>query len=486
MDKETNAMTVVEALRVPAEDKMSSAADIDQGSVTWADTHSFEGGVTGGGSGRVVRVGTQPPYWKENQDEKNQTHEKKNMMVQSMKEEKRLGAKPETRRGEIIIPDTFSSSSYVAPSIYWTPGDVEEPTTGKVHGSSKEVLEKLSSFVFTGSRPGSLSPLMRGAARRREKNRRTHRSLRNTASEILGPHPLGRDEIQRMIEESVGAALRVFSTNLEKIISKYIRRALGGLLPLLSQANHGDPGRKNAAKTVLPPSSQAKKDAVSQKGRPAPEAKSKSRRQQVERRDAGHDQTAWSKVVGRQEKSVAKKKRCSTTTSFPKNPGCRVPLSCVASTSSLRCDKCLLRGHVKELCPSYVNRGDKCYRCGVPGHNSRSCQASPNCPLCSDLGKPADHCLGVLKCTQVRRDGSRREQKGKKNTSPPAVTPTELQPIAGCSGVVRKWRWTEAALRRHCPNANSESTLKGLTPAWRTPPRENEPHNPPDTGEPAK
>ncbi|KAG7196516.1 hypothetical protein KM043_000151 [Ampulex compressa] len=425
------------------------------------------------------------------------------MLVQSKKQEKRLGAEPETRRGGNIILDTTSPSSYDGPSTSWTSRGVEEPMTRKVHGSTKEVLQKLYSFVFIGSGPGSLSPLARQAAREREKNRRTHRSLRkkvkskegtdissppgedamgtnegedsetsietsslvpsaassreisraafnaikrrvsvcksrtpapfktciismcnrgtgagteaDTAFEISGlrhevenlraelnryrhaeedeakmppplppaevvhreksavvtmvdtvtppvtrqsakrtaspspsnkernkgkrgrkvenpppmslllldrrwrplqsfggPYSLGRDEILRMIEESVGAALRVFSTNLEKIISKHIRRALGGLLPLLPQANHGDSGRKNAPKTVLPPSSQAKKGA---------ECPPPARRQQVERGDASHDQTAWSKVVGWQEKPVAKKRDVAQQRASPKTPG---------------------------------------------------------------------------------------------------------------------------------------------------------------------
>ncbi|KAG7198091.1 hypothetical protein KM043_016620 [Ampulex compressa] len=67
-----------------------------------------------------------------------------------------------------------------------TPEAVVEPTTGKVHGNTEEVVGKLSPFVFTGSRLGSLSWLERGDARGREKNGKTHRSMRRTVKSKVG------------------------------------------------------------------------------------------------------------------------------------------------------------------------------------------------------------------------------------------------------------------------------------------------------------
>ncbi|KAG7197208.1 hypothetical protein KM043_000125 [Ampulex compressa] len=77
-------------------------------------------------------------------------------------------------------------------------------------------------------------------------------------------------------------------------------------------------------------------------------------------------------------------------------------------------------------------------RQAAAGGKLRLFSASPNCPLCSDLGRPAGHCLGAPKCAQDRREGSGSQQKGRKNTSSPVVATAELQPIAGCSGLVQK------------------------------------------------
>ncbi|KAG7196979.1 hypothetical protein KM043_012376 [Ampulex compressa] len=89
--------------------------------------------------------------------------------------------------------------------------------------------------------------------------------------------PLRKNEIQRMIEESVGAAVRVFSTNLEKTIGEHIGRALGDLLPLLPQVNSGDGVRKNIPKAATHNSPEMK-GAVSEQRRSVSEAKSKSRK----------------------------------------------------------------------------------------------------------------------------------------------------------------------------------------------------------------
>lgn len=70
----------------------------------------------------------------------------------------------------------------------------------------------------------------------------------------------------------------------------------------------------------------------------------------------------------------------------------------------LRCFKCLERGHVKERCPNPQDRSDKCYRCGDLDHVAKECTAPPRCPVCTDLGRKADHVLGSQQCTtQIRR-----------------------------------------------------------------------------------
>lgn len=42
---------------------------------------------------------------------------------------------------------------------------------------------------------------------------------------------------------------------------------------------------------------------------------------------------------------------------------------------SFRCFKCLEKGHVKETCPSTVDRSARCYRCGGLGHVAKGCTA---------------------------------------------------------------------------------------------------------------
>lgn len=72
----------------------------------------------------------------------------------------------------------------------------------------------------------------------------------------------------------------------------------------------------------------------------------------------------------------------------------------------LRCHKCLERGHVRERCPIAQDRSDRCYRCGERGHIARKCIAPPKCPICSDIGRRADHTLGSQQCTTQAKRGT--------------------------------------------------------------------------------
>lgn len=82
----------------------------------------------------------------------------------------------------------------------------------------------------------------------------------------------------------------------------------------------------------------------------------------------------------------------------------------------LRCHKCLEKGHVRERCPNPHDRSNRCYRCGGVGHIAKECTTTPNCPICSDVGRRADHTLGSQQCTTLKRRG-KLEQTNTPSTS---------------------------------------------------------------------
>lgn len=74
-------------------------------------------------------------------------------------------------------------------------------------------------------------------------------------------------------------------------------------------------------------------------------------------------------------------------------------------TRPLQCFRCLEGGHVKEQCRSAVDRSRRCYRCGEEGHKAQTCLAPPKCPVCTDLGRPANHRAGNKACTSAQTKG---------------------------------------------------------------------------------
>jgi hypothetical protein len=86
----------------------------------------------------------------------------------------------------------------------------------------------------------------------------------------------------------------------------------------------------------------------------------------------------------------------------------------------LQCHRCLKFGHVRQRCPEEIDRSDKCYRCGQPGHLAAGCTATPNCPVCADLGKPAEHRLGGASCipppNKKKKKGRHKKRKKRAHT----------------------------------------------------------------------
>lgn len=68
----------------------------------------------------------------------------------------------------------------------------------------------------------------------------------------------------------------------------------------------------------------------------------------------------------------------------------------------LQCFRCLEGDHVKDQCQNTVDRSRRCYRCGEEGHRAQTCLVLPKCPVCTDLGRPANHRAGNKACTSVQ------------------------------------------------------------------------------------
>ncbi|CAH2209136.1 jg18883, partial [Pararge aegeria aegeria] len=76
----------------------------------------------------------------------------------------------------------------------------------------------------------------------------------------------------------------------------------------------------------------------------------------------------------------------------------------ILAARQLQCFRCLEVGHVRKHCQNTIDRSLCCYCCGEQGHKARECEAKvPKCPVCADLGRPADHRLGSAKCNPPKK-----------------------------------------------------------------------------------
>lgn len=62
----------------------------------------------------------------------------------------------------------------------------------------------------------------------------------------------------------------------------------------------------------------------------------------------------------------------------------------------VQCFKCWRFGHVRNTCRFPEDRTGNCFRCGSRDHVIRDCRASPQCAICSQSGRGANHRLGSL------------------------------------------------------------------------------------------
>ncbi|XP_011707944.1 PREDICTED: uncharacterized protein LOC105462792 [Wasmannia auropunctata] len=52
-----------------------------------------------------------------------------------------------------------------------------------------------------------------------------------------------------------------------------------------------------------------------------------------------------------------------------------------------QCYRCFATGHVRERCPSEVDRASCCFNCGADGHLAKDCGRPASCPICKEAGR---------------------------------------------------------------------------------------------------
>ncbi|XP_076385624.1 uncharacterized protein LOC143264063 [Megachile rotundata] len=97
----------------------------------------------------------------------------------------------------------------------------------------------------------------------------------------------------------------------------------------------------------------------------------------------------------------------------------------ILEARSMRCFKCLHKGHTAQQCPEKENRSGRCYACGAEGHKAASCTNKIRCPLCSDLGRPDTHRLGAAGCAPEPKKKKKTQAQPEERTKEQQTTQPE-------------------------------------------------------------
>lgn len=75
------------------------------------------------------------------------------------------------------------------------------------------------------------------------------------------------------------------------------------------------------------------------------------------------------------------------------------------SCYSLLCNVLEAQQCTRALCPSVIDRGKLCFRCGKEGHKAITCKAEPRCMVCAEARRPAGHVMGARSCNPPASKG---------------------------------------------------------------------------------
>ncbi|KYQ49240.1 hypothetical protein ALC60_11697 [Trachymyrmex zeteki] len=72
-------------------------------------------------------------------------------------------------------------------------------------------------------------------------------------------------------------------------------------------------------------------------------------------------------------------------------------------------------GHVRQRCPSDIDRSGSCFNCGGADHQARNCRNRACCPVCKERGYPYAHRAGSDACRPTRRLGGAVRRTAEEN-----------------------------------------------------------------------